>query len=116
MVDVLAAALAGEQVDDRRRRDAHRDERDLAAPPLLEAHRLQAEQVAPPGDGLLGVGDVEHDVVDAGDAHGRDATTTASCDPGRPAAVQDGSARSLAARAVAKPVTRSTQRSQICGG
>ena len=46
VIDVLAAALELEQVEDRALGDAHRDERRLAALPLLETDRLQPEQVA----------------------------------------------------------------------
>src|SRR5215217_8976646 len=69
VVDVLTGALAHEQVEDRAVVDADRDERDLAASPLVQSHGLEAEQLVPPGDGLLGVGDVEDDVVDLGDSH-----------------------------------------------
>jgi hypothetical protein len=43
VVDVLAAALARQHVDDRRRRDAHGRERHLAAAPLVDADGFEAE-------------------------------------------------------------------------
>ena len=69
MVDVLAGAVGGEQIDDRRGVEPHRHERHLAPPPLLQPHRLAAELVAPPGDGPLHVGAVDDHMVEPRHLH-----------------------------------------------
>ena len=68
VVGVLARARHREQVDDRVRVDAHRREQDLASPPLLDPFRREAELAAVEGERAFDVGDVEHDVVEPGDA------------------------------------------------
>ena len=66
-----------EQVDDRRRRDAHRREQHFLAPPLLDALAFEAERVAIERDRPFDVGDSQDDVVETDDTdrrHAREAT------------------------------------------
>jgi hypothetical protein len=70
--------IADDEVDDRPLVHPHRREEDLAATPLLQPERLEAEHVAVPGDRALDVGDDEHDVVQRTDLDTRHARTLGS--------------------------------------
>ena len=69
MVDVRAAALAGDDVDEEGRTDADRDERDLTATPFIEPLGPDTQMLLVPGDEPLGVSGDEHDVVHTGETH-----------------------------------------------
>ena len=71
VVDVRAASLAGDDVDEEGRTDADRDERDLTATPFVEPLGPDTEMLLVPRDEPLRVSGDEHDVVHTGETHAR---------------------------------------------